>query len=225
MPYDRYWLSLFGENGMLVCFPRYFMVVTNVHPVADKLLPRTDKERLLCQSGRVFWLYGLSGSGKSTLAIGLERSLHENGLVTAVLDGDNLRSGLNKDLGFSDEDREENLRRVAEMAKLFVESGLVTIVSFITPRQEFRETARAIVGEDDFREVYVKASYATCEERDVKGLYAKARAGEIPDFTGKASAFEEPNSPWLTIDTEKSSPEESLVQLTDAVLPLVRQVA
>ena len=207
---------------MLVCFPRYFMVVTNVHPVTDKLLPRTDKERLLRQSGRVFWLYGLSGSGKSTLAIGLERSLHGNGLVAAVLDGDNLRSGLNKDLGFSDDDREQNLRRVAEVAKLFVESGLVTIVSFITPRQEFRETARAIVGEDDFREVYVKASYATCEERDVKGLYAKARAGEISDFTGKASAFDEPNSPWLTIDTEKSSPEESLVQLMAAVLPLVQ---
>ena len=207
---------------MLVCFPRYFMVVTNVHPVADKLLPRADKERLLRQSGRVFWLYGLSGSGKSTLAIGLERGLHENGLVTAVLDGDNLRSGLNKDLGFSDVDREENLRRVAEVAKLFAQSGLVTIVSFITPRQEFREAARAIVGEDDFREVYVKASYATCEERDVKGLYAKASAGEIPNFTGKASAFEEPDSPWLSIDTEKFSSEESLAQLTDAVLPLVR---
>jgi len=198
------------------------MVATNVHPVADKLLPRTDKERLLRQSGRVFWLYGLSGSGKSTLAIGLERGLHENGLVTAVLDGDNLRSGLNKDLGFSDEDREENLRRVAEVAKLFADSGLVTIVSFITPRQEFRETAQAIIGEDDFQEVYVKASYATCEERDVKGLYAKARAGEIPDFTGKASSFEAPDSPWLTIDTEKSSPEESLAQLMDAVCPLVR---
>ena len=198
------------------------MVATNVHTVADKLLPRTDKERLLRQSGRVFWLYGLSGSGKSTLAIGLERSLHEDGLVTAVLDGDNLRSGLNKDLGFSDEDREENLRRVAEVAKLFAESGLVAIVSFITPRQEFRETARAIIGKDDFREIYVKASYATCEERDVKGLYAKARAGQISDFTGKASAFEAPDSPWLTIDTEKSSPEESLAQLMDAVLPLVQ---
>ncbi len=201
------------------------MVATNVHPVADKLLPRNDKELLLRQSGRVFWLYGLSGSGKSTLAIGLERGLHENGLFTAVLDGDNLRSGLNKDLGFSDEDREENLRRVAEVAKLFAESGLVTIVSFITPRQEFRETARAIIGEDDFRDVYVKASYSICEERDVKGLYAKARAGEIPDFTGKASTFEEPDSPWLTIDTENSSAEESLVELTDAVLTLVRQVA
>ncbi len=207
---------------MLMCFPRHFMVATNIHPVAGKLLPRTDKERLLRQSGRVFWLYGLSGSGKSTLAIGLERSLHEHGLVAAVLDGDNLRSGLNKDLGFSDNDREENLRRVAEVGKLFVDSGLVTIVSFITPRRQFRKTALAILGEDDFRDVYVKASYATCEKRDVKGLYAKAKAGEISDFTGKASDFDEPDSPWLTIDTEKSSPEESLVQLMDAVLPLVR---
>ena len=220
MPYDRYWLSLFGENGMLVCFPRYFMVATNVHPVADKLLPRTDKERLLRQSGRVFWLYGLSGSGKSTLAIGLERSLHENGLVTAVLDGDNLRSGLNKDLGFSDEDREENLRRVAEVAKLFAENGVVVIVSFITPLKEFRETARKIVGDEDFREVYVKASITTCEERDVKGLYAKAEAGEIANFTGRESAFEEPDSPWLVVDTENFSSEESLEQLFLAVRPL-----
>lgn len=196
------------------------MVATNVHPVAEKLLPRTEKERLLRQRGRVFWLCGLSGSGKSTLAAGLERRLHEGDIASVVLDGDNLRSGLNKDLGFGDEARRENLRRVAEVAKLFARSGLVTIVSFITPREEFREAARAIVGEDDFREVYVKASYAVCEERDVKGLYAKAKAGEIPDFTGKGSAFEEPAEPWLTIDTEKTTPEESLEQLFAAVLPL-----
>ena len=196
------------------------MAATNVHPVADKLLPRTEKERLLRQRGRVFWLCGLSGSGKSTLAAGLERRLHEAGVASVVLDGDNLRSGLNKDLGFGDEARRENLRRVAEVAKLFASGGLVTIVSFITPREEFRKAARAIVGEDDFREVYVKASYAVCEERDVKGLYAKAKAGEIPDFTGKGSAFEEPAEPWLTIDTERATPEESLEQLFAAVLPL-----
>ncbi len=196
------------------------MAATNVHPVADKLLPRTEKERLLRQRGRVFWLCGLSGSGKSTLAAGLERRLHEGDVASVVLDGDNLRSGLNKDLGFGDEARRENLRRVAEVAKLFASGGLVTIVSFITPREEFRETARAIVGEDDFREVYVKASYAVCEERDVKGLYAKAKAGEIPDFTGKGSAFEEPAEPWLAIDTERATPEESLEQLFAAVLPL-----
>ena len=196
------------------------MAATNVHPVADKLLPRTEKERLLNQCGRVFWLCGLSGSGKSTLAAGLERRLHEAGVTSVVLDGDNLRSGLNKDLGFGDEARRENLRRVAEVAKLVARSGLVTIVSFITPRVEFREAARAIVGEDDFREVYVKASYAVCEKRDVKGLYAKAKAGEIPDFTGKGSAFEEPAEPWLTIDTERVTPAESLEQLFAAVLPL-----
>jgi len=192
----------------------------NVHPVADKLLPRTEKERLLRQRGRVFWLYGLSGSGKSTLAAGLERRLLEAGVASVVLDGDNLRSGLNEDLGFENEDRRENLRRVAEVAKLFARSGLVTMVSFITPKEEFREAVLAIVGDDDFRDVYVKASYAACEERDVKGLYAKAQAGEIPDFTGKGSAFEEPAEPWLTIDTERATPEESLEQLFAAVLPL-----
>lgn len=197
----------------------------NVHPIADKLLPRIDKERLLKQRGRVFWLYGLSGSGKSTLAVGLERRLQEAGIATVVLDGDDLRSGLNKDLGFDDDARRENLRRVAEVAKLVAESGLVTIVSCITPRKDFREAACAIVGAEDFRDVYVKASYATCEERDVKGLYAKARTGKISDFTGQESAFEEPVSPWLAIDTENTKPEVSLDQLFDAVRPLTELAA
>ncbi len=193
-----------------------------MHPVADKLLPRADKERLLNQRGRVFWLYGLSGSGKSTLAAGLERRLHEAGVTVVVLDGDDLRSGLNKDLGFDDDSRRENLRRVAEVAKLFAGNGLVTLVSFITPKEEFREAARRIVGEEDYRDVYVKAGFAACEERDVKGLYAKARAGEIPDFTGKQSAFEEPVSPWLVVDTEGTEPEESVDLLYREVLPLAQ---
>ena len=197
------------------------MVSTNVHPITDKLLPRFEKERRLQQRGQVFWLYGLSGSGKSTLALGLERRLHEVGVFSVVLDGDNLRSGLNKDLGFDEDSRRENLRRVAEVAKLFAENGVVVIVSFITPLKEFRETARKIVGGEDFREVYVKASISTCEERDVKGLYAKAEAGEIPNFTGRESAFEEPDSPWLVVDTENSSSEESLEQLFLAVRPMV----
>lgn len=200
------------------------MADTNVHPVADKLLPRAEKERLLNQRGRVFWLCGLSGSGKSTLAGGLERRLHEAGVAVTVLDGDNLRSGLNKDLGFDDESRRENLRRVAEVAKLFAGNGVVTLVSFITPKEEFRQAARSIVGEEDYREVYVKAGFATCEERDVKGLYAKARAGEIVDFTGRQSAFEEPVSPWLVVDTEGAAPEDSVDLLFREVLPLVQGV-
>jgi len=197
------------------------MVSTNVHPITDKLLPRFEKERRLQQRGQVFWLYGLSGSGKSTLALGLERRLHEVGVFSVVLDGDNLRSGLNKDLGFDEDSRRENLRRVAEVAKLFAENGVVVIVSFITPLKEFRESAKEIVGDEDFREVYVQASLSTCEERDVKGLYAKAEAGEIANFTGRESAFEEPDSPWLVVDTENVSFEESLEQLFLAVRPLV----
>jgi len=197
------------------------MVSTNVHPIADKLLPRFEKERRLKQRGRVFWLYGFSGSGKSTLALGLERRLHEVGVFSVVLDGDNLRSGLNKDLGFDEDSRRENLRRVAEVAKLFAENGVVVIVSFITPFEEFRQSAKEIVGDEDFREVYVRASLSTCEERDVKGLYAKAETGEIANFTGKESAFEEPDSPWLVVDTENVSFEESLEQLFLAVRPLV----
>ena len=205
----------------MLAFLFHLMVSTNVHPITDKLLPRFEKERRLQQRGQVFWLYGLSGSGKSTLALGLERRLHEVGVFSVVLDGDNLRSGLNNDLGFDEDSRRENLRRVAEVAKLFAENGVVVIVSFITPLKEFRESAKEIVGDEDFREVYVQASLSTCEERDVKGLYAKAEAGEIANFTGRESAFEEPDSPWLVVDTENVSFEESLEQLFLAVRPLV----
>jgi adenylylsulfate kinase len=184
-------------------------------------MSRSAKEERLGQRAKLFWLYGLSGSGKTTLAAAFERRLHEEGLFSVVLDGDNVRSGLNKDLGFSDEDRSENIRRIAEAAKLFVENGVLTIVSFITPRERFRRMAREIVGENDFLEVYAKASYETCEKRDVKGLYAKANAGKIRDFTGQQSNFEEPSAPWLVLDTEVSTPEESLEQLWESSQKLV----
>lgn len=189
------------------------MIPEEIYPTTDQLLPRSAKEERLGQQGRVFWLYGLSGSGKTTIAASFERLLHEEGFFGITLDGDNVRSGLNKDLGFGDEDRMENIRRIAEAAKLFVSNGIVTIVSFITPRERFRRMAREIVGEDDFFEIYLKASYATCEKRDVKGLYAKANAGKIRDFTGQQSPFEEPKNPWLMLDTESSTPQESLEQL------------
>ena len=189
------------------------MIPEEIYPTTDQLLPRSAKEERLGQQGRVFWLYGLSGSGKTTLAASFERLLHEEGFFGITLDGDNVRSGLNKDLGFGDEDRMENIRRIAEAAKLFVSNGIVTIVSFITPRERFRRMAREIVGKDDFFEIYLKASYATCEKRDVKGLYAKANAGKIRDFTGQQSPFEEPKNPWLMLDTESSTPQESLEQL------------
>tara|TARA_R110000850_G_scaffold117831_12_gene234489 strand:- start:607 stop:1215 length:609 start_codon:yes stop_codon:yes gene_type:complete len=193
----------------------------HIYPVFDKMLPREAKEELLGQTGAVIWMYGLSGSGKSTLANLLERRLHELGKLVKVLDGDNVRSGLNSNLGFSDEDRLENIRRVSEVAKLFADSGIVTITSFITPNNELRDLARGVIGEDDLLEVYVKASFETCAERDPKGLYAKVKAGEVKQFTGKDSAFEEPSRPDLIIDTEEQSEEESLERLLSAVLKKV----
>jgi adenylylsulfate kinase len=186
----------------------------NIHPVFDRLLGRGDKHRLLGQRSVVVWLYGLSGSGKSTIANLVERALHGEGNMTQILDGDNIRSGLNKNLGFSDEDRLENIRRISEVARLFKEAGVVTIASFITPKKELREMARAIVGGDDFLEVYVKASFEECARRDVKGLYAKAEKGGVKQFTGKDSGFEEPeDNDALILDTESESAEESARRL------------
>ncbi|MCH2155631.1 MAG: adenylyl-sulfate kinase [Opitutales bacterium] len=174
----------------------------NIHTEFHRMLGRSDKEALLEQTGKVLWLYGLSGSGKSTIANAAERALHNQGRFTQILDGDNIRSGLNGDLGFSDEDRQENIRRIAEVAKLFLNAGCITITSFITPTAALREAARAIVGHEDFIEVYVHASFETCAERDVKGLYAKAAAGSVKHFTGKDSSFEIPEKPDLRLDTE-----------------------
>lgn len=177
------------------------------------MLGRPDKESLLSQKGKVLWLYGLSGSGKSTIANAAERKLHEQGRFTQILDGDNIRSGLNGDLGFSDEDRLENIRRISEVAKLFLNAGCITLTSFITPKAELREMARKIVGPEDFVEVYVHASFETCADRDVKGLYAKAKAGGVKHFTGKDSSFEVPEKPDLLLDTEKYDLETCVDQL------------
>lgn len=161
----------------------------------------------------VFWLYGLSGSGKSTLAVEMENRLHKKGRHAVVLDGDNLRLGLNKDLGFSDTDRKENIRRVSEVAKLLCENGVIALVSLITPRREFRTLAKSIIGDDFFHEIFIRASFKACQERDVKGLYAKAEKGDIKDFTGKASGFEEPNNDCLIIDSEKENEQASADKL------------
>jgi adenylylsulfate kinase len=197
----------------------------NLHPIFDRVLPRADKETRLGQHGRVIWLYGLSGSGKSTLAIALERRLHAEGFATQLLDGDNVRTGLNRGLGFSDADRTENIRRIAEVAKLHAHAGLVTLCSFITPLRAHRTLAREIVGAEDLLEVYVKANFETCAKRDPKGLYAKAAAGGVGQFTGKDSSFEEPlpaDAATLVIDTEAGSPEACLAELHAAVLPRIR---
>lgn len=178
-----------------------------------RYLGRSVREKQLGQRAGVFWLYGLSGSGKSTLAAALERSLHAEGRVTVVLDGDLLRTGLNRGLSFSDDDRRENLRRAAEVARLLVQSGIIAVCSFITPTKAFRSLARQTVGEDDFYEIYVHADFATCRQRDVKGLYAKADKGQVKQFTGRDSGFEEPADPDLRLDTLVESEEESLVKL------------
>src|SRR5262245_43070865 len=152
---------------------------SHIHPVAHRLLQRADKEALLGQRGVCVWMTGLSGSGKSTIAIGLERLLHEKGRFVVVLDGDNVRAGINSNLTFSDADRRENIRRIAEIAKLFVQQGVIVVCCFVSPTIAIREQARTIIGTNDFLEVFVDASIEVCEQRDVKGLYAKARAGEV----------------------------------------------
>ena len=196
----------------------------NIHPTFGKLIGREAKEALLNQRGLVVWLYGLSGSGKSTLANALERRLHGEGVFTQALDGDNIRTGLNSNLGFTDDDRRENIRRIAEVAKLYASAGVVTIASFICPRIELRALARGIVGAADFLEVYVECSFETCEQRDVKGLYAKAKRGGVKQFTGKDSAFEPPEPrdiADLILNTDEQEEIASLEQLYRTVQPRV----
>lgn len=192
---------------------------TNIYPIFDRMMSRDDKEQLLRQRGMMLWFTGLSGSGKSTVAIALERELHSRGLLCRILDGDNIRSGINNNLGFSAEDRVENIRRIAEVGRLFVDTGIITIAAFISPNNQLREMAAEIIGKDDFVEVFVSTPLEECEKRDVKGLYAKARRGEIRNFTGISAPFEAPEHPDITLDTSKLPVEESVKILLDYVLP------
>lgn len=194
---------------------------TNIYPIFDRMMSRDDKEQLLNQRGMMLWFTGLSGSGKSTVAIALERELHSRGLLCRILDGDNIRSGINNNLGFSAEDRVENIRRIAEVGRLFVDTGIITIAAFISPNNQLREMAAEIIGKDDFVEVFVSTPLEECEKRDVKGLYAKARRGEIKNFTGISAPFEAPEHPDITLDTSKLPVEESVKILLDYVLPKV----
>ncbi len=193
---------------------------TNIKPVKRKIT-REDKEKLLNQRAKVIWLTGLSGSGKSTLGISLEKELHQRGFLTVLLDGDNVRAGLNRNLGFGLEDRLENIRRVAEVSKLFLSTGVITINCFITPTKAMRELAKDIIGKDDYIEIYVNAPLEVCEQRDIKGLYEKARKGLIKNFTGIDSPFEEPENPDLEIRTDQISVEEALNKILDLVLPQI----
>ncbi len=193
----------------------------NIHPIFDQLLQQSDKEQLLNQKAVVLWMTGLSGSGKSTIAKGVEKALHEKGFLTQVLDGDNIRSGINNNLGFSDEDRTENIRRIAEVAKLFLQSGLVTICSFVSPTIAIRQQARNIIGEKHFLEVFINTPLEICEQRDVKGLYKKARAGQIKQFTGIDAPFEAPNPPALEIKTANQTIEDSVADVLNFTLPII----
>ena len=184
-------------------------------------ITRKDREALKAQQGKVIWFTGLSGSGKSTLANALEHVLHQAGKHTYILDGDNIRQGLNKDLGFSDADRVENIRRIAEVARLMADAGLIVITAFISPFKKEREMARNLIGSEHFLEVYVSTSLAVCEERDPKGLYKKARAGQIPEFTGISSPYEAPLNPELVVATATQSKTASLTALVNFVRPLL----
>ena len=190
----------------------------NIYPIYDQMMSREDKEQLLGQRGLMVWFTGLSGSGKSTVAMSVERELHKRGILCRILDGDNIRSGINNNLGFSPEDRMENIRRIAEVGKLFVHTGIVTLACFVSPTEDIREMARGIIGSVDFKEVFVSTPLEECERRDVKGLYARARRGEVKDFTGISAPFEAPAHPALSIDTSRLSLEESTMAVVEMIL-------
>ena len=195
----------------------------NIYPIYDRMMTRQDKESLLGQRGIMIWFTGLSGSGKSTVAMGVERELHAQGILCRILDGDNVRAGINNNLGFSAEDRIENIRRIAEIGKLFVQTGVVTLACFVSPTNDIRQMARDIVGEEDFLEVYISTPIEECERRDVKGLYARARKGEVKNFTGISAPFEAPVSADIAIDTSKIPLEESVRTLTELIIKRVKQ--
>lgn len=193
----------------------------NLHPVFDKILNRPDKEKLLNQHSRVIWMTGLSGSGKTTIGRHVEMALNQRGYLTQVLDGDNIRTGINNNLGFSEEDRYENIRRIAEVSKLFMNCGIICINSFISPTREIRHMAMEIIGKENFIEVYINAPLEVCEERDVKGLYQKARAGKISNFTGIDAPFEPPVNPDIELKTDELTIEESTRKALDFILPII----
>jgi len=190
----------------------------NIYPVFDRVYDRKVKEEILRQSAKVIWFTGLSSSGKTTLASNLEKELFFRRFFCQVLDGDNIRAGINNNLGFSVEDRLENIRRIAEVSKLIINTGLITICSFISPTDEIRQMARNIIGENDFIEIFLNPPLEVCEQRDTKGLYKKARAGEIKDFTGISSPFEAPKHPDLEIDTSVISIKNSVELIFNTII-------
>jgi adenylylsulfate kinase len=192
-----------------------------IYPVFDKILNREDKERLLRQKSMTIWFTGLSGSGKTTLARELEIRLNRNGYLTQVLDGDNIRSGINNNLGFTTAERRENIRRIAEVTKLLIHSGVITLNAFISPTTEIRQLAMDIIGRQNFIEVFVSTPLEVCEQRDTKGLYKKAREGKITNFTGIDSPFDPPENADVDVDTSVLTMEESIEAILKVVLPKI----
>lgn len=193
----------------------------NIHPIFDRMESREEKEKLLRQCGLTIWFTGLSGSGKSTVAIALERELSSRGFLSRILDGDNIRTGINSDLGFSEQDRRENIRRIAEVCKLFTDTGIITVAAFISPSEQLRNMAREIVGAERFLEVYLSTPLEECERRDVKGLYAKARAGKIPEFTGISAPFDVPQAPDLELDTTGLGVDQCVKKVMECIVPKI----
>ena len=194
----------------------------NIFPVFDKIISKEKKEKLLNQKGKVVWLTGLSGSGKTTIALQLEKELYKLGFLVQILDGDNIRAGINNNLSFSEGDRTENIRRIAEVSKLFLNCGIITINCFVSPTIKMRQIAEKIIGKENYYEIFINADLETCEKRDVKGLYKKARNGEIKNFTGIDSQYEKPNNPSLEVDTSELSIDQSIEIILKNVLPLLK---
>lgn len=197
------------------------MSPNNIHTTLNQIMNREDKENLLNQHSVVIWFTGLSGSGKTTIAQQLEKKLYHLGYLTQILDGDNIRRGINSNLSFTEADRLENIRRIAEVSKLLINSGVITLNSFISPTHKIRQVAKDIVGKENFIEVFMNTPLEVCEQRDVKGLYAKARKGEIKNFTGIDSPFDAPTNPDVELHTERDSIEESVEKCLAVVLPKV----
>ena len=195
----------------------------NLFPIFDDLIQRKEKEKLLNQKSKVIWMTGLSGSGKTTIAKEIEKYFYSKGMLNQLLDGDNIRVGISNNLTFSLQDRAENIRRIAEVSKLFIDCGIITLNCFVSPTAKIRQIARDIIGEDDFIEIYINASVKTCENRDVKGLYKKARKGEIKNFTGISAPFEPPKNPNLEINTSKLSINQSVEKILDYILPIIKK--
>ncbi len=194
----------------------------NIHPVFDKITGKKEKELLLKQKAKVLWFTGLSGSGKTTLGASVEKELFERGYLTQILDGDNIRSGINKNLKFTQEDREENIRRIAEVTKLFLNCGVIPINCFISPTKETRDIAKEIIGRENIILIHVNAPLKVCEGRDTKGLYKKARKGIIKNFTGIDSQFDIPTDPDIIVNTDKQTVYESTNIILDYILPKLK---